>query len=132
MPQLDYLTYTSQIFWFLIFFCLLYLRVVVTFLPKIAQIQKIRYKTKKADAQHIILLNEKAQATTVQFEKLLRKNFKVTHDEILQQKVIYDKETDSILTKIQKNQLKTSNQDYITTIINLNLSKFIITKAIQT
>lgn len=132
MPQLDYLTYTSQIFWFLIFFCLLYLRVVVTFLPKIAQIQKIRYKTKKADAQQIILLTEKAQATTIQFENLLRKNFKITHDETLQQKVIYDKETNSILTKIQKNQLKTSNQDYITTIINLNLSKFIVTKAIQT
>ncbi|MDR1139759.1 MAG: hypothetical protein LBJ80_01055 [Rickettsiales bacterium] len=44
MPQLDVLTYFSQVFWFLIFFSLLFLVVSCSFLPKLDEIINTRNK----------------------------------------------------------------------------------------
>lgn len=131
MPQLDYLTYTSQIFWFLIIFTLLYLKITTVYLPKIAKIQKIRHKTKLADNKKIVQLTEKKKQTNLEFEQMLKKNFKLTQKKLTNQKQISEQNITQTLSKIQKNQLKLSNQKYIKTIINLSLYTYVTTMAIK-
>lgn len=131
MPQLDYLTYTSQIFWFLITFSVLYLKITTVYLPKIAKIQKIRYKTKISDNTKITQLKKKKNKTNLEFEQILKKNFKLTQKKIINQKQVYEQNIEKTLQNIQKDQLKQSNKKYIKTIINLNLYTYLTSIAIK-
>lgn len=73
MPQFDFTTYSSQIFWFAICFCILYFAVSYIITPRIRSILEQRKKVISSD------LSSTADLKT-QIEELKSLNFKINQD----------------------------------------------------
>jgi F-type H+-transporting ATPase subunit b len=71
MPQLDFSTFPSQIFWLIITFGLLYLILAKNFLPRIGSVLEQRRDTVDHDLMKAQQLREEAQQALEEYEEAL-------------------------------------------------------------
>lgn len=131
MPQLDYLTYCSQFVWFLIFFSLVYFRTTITFLPKIAQIHKIRIKSKKDDINRIKKLEQNHLEQKKEDEQIIKNKIKTTNQQIAKKVNQYETITQKIFQQTNNKKFKNANQLYINTIIKNLLNRYLIESTLK-
>ena len=73
MPQLDFITMFSQLFWLFVIFFIFYIIVSKNLLPAISQVKKVRLKRlKQGNNQLSELMDEQKQITSVYEESVLR------------------------------------------------------------
>ena len=73
MPQLDILTFPSQIFWLLVTFLGLFLLVRYVIMPRMDQIQGARWERQDNNLQRASELQEEAQALLLRIDALMEK-----------------------------------------------------------
>jgi F-type H+-transporting ATPase subunit b len=96
MPQFDFTTYSSQIFWFAICFCILYFAVSYIITPRIRSILEQRKKVISSD------LSSTADLKT-QIEELKSLNFKINQDSAQS----YHQKIEATTQKIQQHRQDT-------------------------
>jgi hypothetical protein len=128
MPQLDLLTFSTQFFWFLFFFLLIYFRLVNTFLPKIALITKLRKKIKEIEIKNIDNLKAHATQQKINFETKLKQNFFTSDSEYKKLMTTSENQTKKNLQQINQKELLQANQLYVQTLLNIFISNYITTK----
>ena len=116
MPQFDFTTYSSQLFWFLICFAILYLAVSTIILPRIREIIAVRKNlidsdnsaTRQLDLQieelhskTMVLRQEAHQKYQVQIEEVSRNAMKQREKSLEELK-----EKIEVMTKKSQNELK--------------------------
>ena len=73
MPQLDFVTMFSQLFWLFVIFFIFYIIVSKNLLPAISQVKKVRLKRLKQGSHKLNeLIGEQKQITSVYDESVLR------------------------------------------------------------
>ena len=73
MPQLDFITMFSQLFWLFVIFLIFYVIVSKNLLPAITQVKKVRLKRlKQGNEQLSELTNEQKRVTSVYEESVLQ------------------------------------------------------------
>jgi F0F1-type ATP synthase membrane subunit b/b' len=73
MPQLDFITMFSQLFWLFVIFFIFYIIVSKNLLPAISQVKKVRLKRlKQGNNQLSDLIDEQKQIISVYEESVLR------------------------------------------------------------
>jgi len=70
MPQLDFVTMFSQLFWLFVIFFIFYIIVSKNLLPAISQVKKVRLKQGSNKLNELI--DEQKQITSVYDESVLR------------------------------------------------------------
>ena len=73
MPQLDTVTFLSQIFWLVIIFGAFYLIVLTHILPSISRILKVRKKKLEYNKNAMYNLGDEKSETLAGYDKLLSK-----------------------------------------------------------
>ena len=131
MPQLDTLSFFSQFTWFALIFLVLYFRIVIYYLPKIAQTLKIRRKVKEEDLQEISNLVELSAVEKRKIEEKLKECMSVSIESINTLKEGYQIGVSNAMTELNNSSLKTANQLYIDSVVNLTTAHHLLTKAVK-
>ena len=122
MPQLDLITFISQIFWLVFFFIFFIIIIFNNFLPIISRVIKIRSKKMSKMKYNFILLTKEQIITQKNYDNLLKK---IINSSIMITGKCTSYLNDWLLFKLgdfKKNQ-KIGNKYYIKSIKNLNVQK---------
>jgi F0F1-type ATP synthase membrane subunit b/b' len=123
MPQLDGLTFLSQFSWLLLFFMVLYFRVVLVYLPPLAEVLKLRKKTKEQDLADIELMGDSRKVEAVSYENSLKQCMEQTHSCFQEGSEASAEEATKAFGKVNKTSLKQANQLYLSTLSTLGLNQ---------
>lgn len=114
MPQLDTLTFSSQIFWLIISFSILCFILTKTYIPKLGQAIQSRRQKLIDDRNHSSKLNEEARllmenssTTLLQARAEAAKILRRTTNEVSHEKTQRLQEFDEKLAQISKNERET-------------------------
>jgi F0F1-type ATP synthase membrane subunit b/b' len=123
MPQLDGLTFLSQFSWLLLFFLVLYFRVVLVYLPPLAEVLKLRKKTKEQDVADIELMGDSRKVEAVSYEDSLKQCMEKTHLCFQDGSDAASKQAEQAFVQVNKTSLKQANQLYLSTLSTLGLNQ---------
>ena len=106
MPQLDILTFPSQIFWLLVTFFGLFLLVKYVIMPRMDQIQDARWERQDNNLQRASELKEETQALLLRMDTLMNKAREeaASHLHACEEKI--KKDTDRALQALSKELLE--------------------------
>jgi hypothetical protein len=116
MPQLDFITMFSQLFWLFVIFLIFYVIVSKNLLPAITQVKKVRLKRlKQGNEQLSELTNEQKRVTSVYEESVLQclsesRNFL---NATVSQGDVWVRDT---IVDLNKNSLQKTNSEYLKTL----------------
>ena len=116
MPQLDFITMFSQLFWLFVIFLIFYVIVSKNLLPAITQVKKVRLKRlKQGNEQLSELTNEQKRVTSVYEESVLQclsesRNFL---NATVSQGDVWVRDT---IVDLNKNNLQKTNSEYLKTL----------------
>ena len=82
MPQLDTVTFLSQLFWLVIIFGTFYLTVLTDILPSFSRVLKSRLKKLKSNKDAIYSLGDEKGETLAGYDKLLSKGLEVSRNSL--------------------------------------------------
>jgi F-type H+-transporting ATPase subunit b len=99
MPQLEFVTFLSQIFWLFVFFSLVYIYSKYVTLPKIENIIKKRYEQTKGEEVLANSLMEEAKEIKEKYQKTIKINKKTSNEKI-----------DKVYKEILKNENNQKNK----------------------
>jgi F0F1-type ATP synthase membrane subunit b/b' len=126
MPQLDTLTYLSQLFWVFIIFAVFYAMVVRHILPALSTAIKVRKKKLQANSTLISSLETEELETASSYETILMNS-------LAESRSLLTKTTDSAtewlkVTSSQTNasELRESNEEYVKALGALTGKKFLV------
>jgi F0F1-type ATP synthase membrane subunit b/b' len=125
MPQLDALTFLSQFTWLLIFFMVLYFRVVLVYLPPLAGVLKLRKKTKEQDLSDIQFVGEYQRNEAVGYEDALKDCMSQAHGCFQDSLEASSVEVTKAFTKVNQTTLQRANALYLSTLLNLGLTQVV-------
>jgi len=131
MPQLDILTFNSQVFWLVVIFFGLYLSVVRHMLPNLATILKVRSKTLAANSQQVNSLESEENAVISNFDNSV-KNTLVASRKILSDTAQHSTEWfNTSLKEVNEKTLLKVNQEYIKTLYEISAKKYLVIKTVN-
>ena len=116
MPQLDFITMFSQLFWLFVIFLICYVIVSKNLLPAITQVKKVRLKRlKQGNEQLSELTNEQKRVISVYEESVLQclsesRNFL---NATVSQGDVWVRDT---IVDLNKNTLQKTNSEYLKTL----------------
>jgi len=116
MPQLDFITMFSQLFWLFVIFLIFYVIVSKNLLPAITQVKKVRLKRlKQGNEQLSELTNEQKRVISVYEESVLQclsesRNFL---NATASQGDVWVRDT---IVDLNKNSLQKTNSEYLKTL----------------
>lgn len=126
MPQLDTLTYLSQLFWVFIIFAVFYAMVVRHILPALSTAIKVRKKKLQANSTLISSLETEELETASSYETILMNS-------LAESRSLLTKTTESAtewlkVTSSETNasDLKESNEEYVMALGALTGKKFLV------
>jgi hypothetical protein len=125
MPQLDALTFLSQFTWLLIFFLVLYFRVVLVYLPPLAGVLKLRKKTKEQDLTDIQFVGDDRRKEAVGYEDSLKGCMLQAHGCFQDSLEASSVEVTKAFTKVNQTTLPRANGLYLSTLLSLGLTQAI-------
>ena len=82
MPQLDTVTFLSQIFWLVIIFSVFYLIVLTHILPAISRILKVRKKKLEYNKNAMYTLGDEKGDTLAGYDKILSQGLEVSRNSL--------------------------------------------------
>lgn len=106
MPQFNFSTYSSQIFWLLVCFGIFFLYVKFHFLPKLNDILKKRNEEVSSANAEIVLNNKHAKENFAESEATIKKAHSLANKIIADAQAKAQKQEDDILKKIHNEQRK--------------------------
>ena len=114
MPQFDFTTYSSQIFWFSICFAILYLAVYFIITPRVQEILDNRKKIIDGDISSAKKINHEIDSLKALAQKNNQKSNSVYHNKIEStiQKISHTRQEaiESLKKKIEENSKKSRKQ----------------------
>lgn len=131
MPQLDKITFLSQVFWLLFIFLSFYLIALRFLLPTISQILKIRRKKLESDSKQLTSFKEEESFVIEHYETVLRKTF------VECQKLLMEALDSSLswletsLKKTNESTLLEMNKEYIKTVGEISGKKHLIQSCVH-
>lgn len=131
MPQLDTVTFFSQFIWFAFIFLVIYFRVVVNDLPKIATTLKIRNKVKDSDQQEINKVLEISAIERKKVEDSIKQCLATTAGGISELTTGYQKGITSAMTELNASSLSSANQLYIDSIVKMTAAQYLLQTAVK-
>ena len=127
MPQLDTVTFLSQIFWLVIVFGFFYLIVLTHILPAITRILKVRKKKLKYNKNAIYNLGDEKGETLIGYDKFLSQGLEVSWNSLVNSLSVGDAWVFSSLTGLNKEgSMLSSNTSYLNAFGNIIGSKHVI------
>ena len=113
MPQLDFITMFSQLFWLFVIFFIFYIIVSKNLLPAISQVKKVRLKRLKQGSNKLNeLIDEQKQITSVYDESVLRclsESWSFLNDTVSKGDVWVR----TTVVDLNKNSLQKTNSEYL-------------------
>lgn len=107
MPQLDTLTYLSQFTWLTVFFLLLYFRLTGYYLPRIAQILKLRRKSLIHKNIKVTKILEEKESLNLELDGLYKSLFKIVNQDLNEKlQVLKSKDDTSTFQQQLKNNFE--------------------------
>jgi F-type H+-transporting ATPase subunit b len=127
MPQLDTVTFLSQIFWLVIIFGAFYLIVLTHILPSISRILKVRKKKLEYNKNAMYNLGDEKGETLAGYDKLLSKGLEVSRNSLGNSLSSGDAWVSSSLKDINKEgSMLSSNTSYLNAFGNIIGTKHVI------
>ena len=131
MPQLDTVTFFSQFIWFWLIFLVIYFRVVINDLPKIATTLKIRKKVKEADQQEVTKVLEVSAIERKKVEDSIKQCLATTSVGIADLTAGYQKGVSAAMTELNTSSLSKANQLYIDSIVKMTAAQYLLQTAVN-
>jgi len=131
MPQLDSVTFFSQFIWFALIFLIIYFRVVVNDLPKVATTLKIRKKVKEEDQQEINKVLEVSAVERKKVEFQIEQCLATTAVGIADLGAGYQKFQEFKMAELNASSLKKANQLYIDSIVKMTAAQYLLQTAVK-
>jgi len=125
MPQLDALTFLSQLTWLLIFFMVLYFRVVLVYLPPLAGVLKLRKKTKEQDLSDINLVGEYRRQEAAGYEAALKGCMSQVQGCFQQSLEASSAGVTKVFGEVNRTVLQRANALYLAALLSLGLTQVI-------
>jgi F-type H+-transporting ATPase subunit b len=114
MPQLDTVTFLSQIFWLVIIFGFFYLIVLTHILPAISRILKVRKKKLEHNKNAMYALGDEKGDTLTGYDKILSQGLEVSRNSLAKSSQLGDAWVSSSLKDINKEgSMLNSNTSYL-------------------
>ena len=131
MPQLDSLTFVTQIFWVLVLFFTFYAIFLNTVIPSVGKIIKIRRKKIEFENSQSSKLNDEEEIIRSEYEGLLVKSL-IESRQLLSETIKSSLKwyNDSIETT-NKTILLNVNKQYLQSIVDLTSKKYLITAPLE-
>jgi F-type H+-transporting ATPase subunit b len=127
MPQLDTVTFLSQIFWLVIIFGFFYLIVLTHILPAISRILKVRKKKLEHNKNAMYALGDEKGDTLTGYDKILSQGLEVSRNSLAKSSQLGDAWVSSSLKDINKEgSMLNSNTSYLNAFGNIIGSKHVI------
>lgn len=131
MPQLDKITFLSQVFWLIVVFISFYLVTLRYILPTIAQIIKVRKKKIEYNSKQLTGFKEEESFVTEHYESVLR-NSLVESQKLLtgaiQSSLVW---LETSMKKTNETMLLEMNKEYIKTVGEISGKKYLVQSCIQ-
>jgi F0F1-type ATP synthase membrane subunit b/b' len=131
MPQLDKITFLSQVFWLLLIFLSFYLITLRFLLPTISQILKIRRKKLESDSKQLTNFKEEESLVTEHYESVLRNSFIECQKLLMEALDSSLRWLDTSLKKTNESTLLEMNREYIKTVGEISGKKHLIQSCVH-
>jgi hypothetical protein len=131
MPQLDTVTFFSQYVWFWLIFVIVYFRVVINDLPKIATTLKIRKKVTEEDQLEVSKVLEVSAIERKKVEESIKQCLATTSVGIAELTAGYQKGVSAAMTELNASSLSKANQLYIDSIVKLTAAQYLLQTAVK-
>lgn len=131
MPQLDKITFLSQVFWLIVGFISFYLITLRFILPTIAEILKVRQKKIEYNSTQLTSFKEEESFVTEQYETVLRNSL------VESQKLLTEAVQSSLLwletsmKKTNESTLLDMNKEYIKAVGEISGQKYLVQSCIH-
>ncbi len=127
MPQLDTVTFLSQIFWLVVVFGFFYLIVLTHILPAISRILKVRKKKLEHNKNSMYSLGDEKGQTLAGYDKLLSQGLEVSRNSLGDSLSAGDSWVNSSLKNINKEgSMLSTNTSYLNAFGSLIGTKHVI------
>ena len=127
MPQLDIVTFISQIFWLLVFFVILFVFFINNVVPIIAYIQKVRIKKKSFSKSTVQIITKEQKQTLVNYDSIMMKTISHSLSFLLSCNSKINNWLQSQLINISQSNVS-SNKAYIASIKQIALQSLFFKK----
>lgn len=131
MPQLDKVTYMSQLFWLIVVFGSFYLFVWKSLLPSISQIFKVRQKKMDSNNSGFNIYKEEQASVTESYDLLLSRALSESRQLFVETSDFSTKWLKNSIKDINEKTLLSVNEDYITILGDLGGKKHLIKNCIH-
>lgn len=129
MPQLDIVTYVSQLFWLVVLFLLTYAIVLKYMLPNIGRILKVRNSKMNAEGSVISDLSKEGLDISKSYDVFLVRTLNESKEIMNKSLESADTWVQHSTTSLNEKSLLEANEEYVRTIGLLNGSKHLYVKS---
>lgn len=131
MPQLDLLTFTSQMFWFTLVFLGFYLIIMRYLLPTLSTLLKIRSKTLTASSKQVNSLEKEESSVISSFETNIINTLVETRQLLTTSTQQSTDWFNNSLKETNEKMLLKVNQEYINTLYQISAKKYLTVQTVK-
>ena len=126
MPQLDTVTYLSQLVWTFLIFAVFYAMMVKHILPAISTSIKVRKKKLQHNSNLIAGLEEEEVSTSSSFEQILNKSLSESRDLLAKTVELSSVWLNGTSVKTNATDLKAANGNYVNALGQITAKKLLV------
>lgn len=126
MPQLDTVTYLSQLVWTFLIFAVFYAMMVKHILPAISTSIKVRKKKLQHNSNLIAGLEEEEVATSSSFEQILNKSLSESRDLLAKTVELSSAWLNNTSVETNATDLKAANGNYVNALGQISAKKSLV------
>ena len=126
MPQLDTVTYLSQLVWTFLIFAVFYAMMVKHILPAISTSIKVRKKKLQHNSNLIAGLEEEEVATSSSFEQILNKSLSESRDLLAKTVELSSVWLNGTSAETNAKDLKAANGNYVNALGQISAKKSLV------